>query len=218
VLAFDAGSPLASVALARGDRVVAESSIERAASPESLLSQIDSVLADAGAAPASLGALCVLRGPGSFTGLRIALATALGLRQALQLRVAALPTLRVLAETDESSAAVVAVVDALRGEWFVQAFHRSSGGLEPAAPAELLPGKAFSAPARVPVIGFGAARLAAAAGLDPVQTREPPPLAGVAARLAPRWTRWDPAHLTEPLYLRPAATTPPRRGRRRQRP
>ncbi len=125
VLAFDTGSPITSVAVARGGTVIAEEAVERAGSSDSLLALIDAVLGRAGAEARSLAAICVLRGPGSFTGLRIGLATALGLHQALGVRAAAMPTLRVLAEaSDPRSARVVAVVDALRGEWFAQVFER----------------------------------------------------------------------------------------------
>ena len=86
VLAFDTGSPITSVALARGGDVLAQEAAERASRSDSILALIDAVLARCGAAPRDLDALCVLRGPGSFTGLRIGLATALGLHDALGVR------------------------------------------------------------------------------------------------------------------------------------
>jgi tRNA threonylcarbamoyladenosine biosynthesis protein TsaB len=213
VLALDTGSPITSVAVARGDRVLAETAVERDATSPSVLAEIDAVMSRIGASPAALDAVCVLRGPGSFTGLRIGLATTLGLHQALGVRVAAMPTLRVLAEASAGADRVIATVDARRGEWFLQAFRRAATGLDAEAPPLLVRAEdllAFTTPP-CDLIGFGAARLAAAAGLDPSRVYEPPPLAGIAARLATAWSEWDAALLTEPLYLRPAPTTPPTR-------
>ncbi|HVR30064.1 MAG TPA: tRNA (adenosine(37)-N6)-threonylcarbamoyltransferase complex dimerization subunit type 1 TsaB [Thermoanaerobaculia bacterium] len=207
VLALDTGSPVSSVALARADRVLAQGTVERAATSETLLALVDAVLVEAGAAPAELDAVCVLRGPGSFTGLRIGLATALGLQQALGLRAAAMPTLRVLAEAAAADR-VVAAVDALRGEWFVQAFRRRTA-LEPEGPPELLRPEGLRVPEGAVLVGFDVGRLAAAAGLDAVRVVVPEALAPVAARLAARWPEWDPALLCAPLYLRPAPATAP---------
>jgi tRNA threonylcarbamoyladenosine biosynthesis protein TsaB len=212
VLAFDTGSPITSVALARDRTVIAQDVVERAASSDSLVAVIDAVLRSTGADARALGAICALRGPGSFTGLRVGLATALGLHQALGVRVAAMPTLRVLIEAaDAASARVAGVVDALRDEWFVQIFERGRAR-EEEGPARILPGDAVRSLAVDAVVGFGASRLLVASGGDGPRMIEPPPLAALAARLAADWHCWDPGLLTDPLYLRAAPTTPaPRR-------
>jgi tRNA threonylcarbamoyladenosine biosynthesis protein TsaB len=211
VLAFDTGSPITSVALARDRTVIAQEVVERAASSDSLVAVIDAVLRSNGADARALGAICALRGPGSFTGLRVGLATALGLHQALGVRVAAMPTLRVLIEAADAGARVAAVVDALRDEWFVQIFERGRARVEE-GPARILPGDAVRSLAVDAVVGFGASRLLVASGGDGPRTIEPPPLAALAARLAADWPCWDPGLLSDPLYLRPAPTTPaPRR-------
>lgn len=214
MLAFDTGSPLTSVALARDGAVIAEEAIERTPTSESLLATVDSVLARAGAVPRDLRAVCVLRGPGSFTGLRIGLATALGLHQALAVPVATMPTLRVLAESVAAGAVaarIVAVVDALRGEWFAQPFRRDPGGaIQEEGPPRLVDAIGLRALGGALVVGFGAGRLGTGGDLDAaVEAREPGGLAAVAAQLAATWPVWDPALLTQPLYLRPPPTTPP---------
>jgi tRNA threonylcarbamoyl adenosine modification protein YeaZ len=230
VLAFDTGSPITSVALARGSDVLAQEAAERASSSDSILALIDAVLTRCGVVPRDLGALCVLRGPGSFTGLRIGLATALGLHHALGVAVAVMPTLRVLAEAAVEACAapidrVVAVVDALRGEWFAQGFERHAGlggPLEPSGPPQIVNAATLAAltPAslaprsigQVALVGFGASAIVTAAGGGAALVAiDPPPLAAVAARLAGSWPTWDAALLTEPLYLRPAPTTPAKR-------
>jgi tRNA threonylcarbamoyladenosine biosynthesis protein TsaB len=214
LLAFDTGSPITSVAVARGAIVLAEEAVERASSSDSILALIDAVLARCGAAPRDLGALCVLRGPGSFTGLRIGLATALGLHQALGVPVAAMPTLHVLAEATASRSnveRVVAVVDALRGQWFAQTFARSAAGeLEALAAPALVGAAALASSGTTAIVGFGVGSIDLRAAADPIAI-EPPPLAAVASRFASRWRDWNPGLLTEPLYLRPAPTTPSKR-------
>jgi tRNA threonylcarbamoyl adenosine modification protein YeaZ len=224
-----------SVAVARGDTVLAElarpagvragrgtrrgdpaghAASASGSAPDNLLALIDAALEEAGATPRSLDAVCALRGPGSFTGLRIALATAWGLHQALGLRAAALPTLQVIAEAAAADR-VLAVVDALRGEWFAQTYVRrrpaasgaSSLAVDAEGPARLVGVDALRASPPAVLAGFGADRLAEEAGLTETRVVVPCSLGGVAARLAHRLQVWDAAELTEPLYLRPAPTT-----------
>jgi tRNA threonylcarbamoyladenosine biosynthesis protein TsaB len=171
--------------------------------------------------PRALGGVVALAGPGSFTGLRVGLATALGLHQALGVPAAGLPSLEVLAAAaPEDAGRVVAVVDAQRGEWVAQEFVRSRPGETPTpvsraariAAAELAAGLRDRRPAVV--VGFGLAALAAALGeAAGIALLAPPALAPVAVHLvARRPPAWDAATLTRPLYFRPPAVTLPRRA------
>ncbi|HEV7786734.1 MAG TPA: tRNA (adenosine(37)-N6)-threonylcarbamoyltransferase complex dimerization subunit type 1 TsaB [Thermoanaerobaculia bacterium] len=218
ILILDTGSPLASVAVARGGEVVAARSVGTERSSTRLLDMIREVLEEAGVEMTTLGGVAVLRGPGSFTGVRIGLATVLGFHQALGLPVATPTSFQALAAAAPGDAEIViAAVDALRGEWSAQAFapgpHSSAlGEPELVAGADLprLAGGAGGHPGVV--IGFGVSRLADLPGWPAVlRLVEPGPLASAAARLvtAPE-TVWDPALLTHPLYARPAAFTPAR--------
>jgi hypothetical protein len=65
---------------------------------EELVPQIDTLLREVGIAPASLGAVAVGTGPGGFTGLRVGLATAKALVDALGIPFVALPSGRLLLE------------------------------------------------------------------------------------------------------------------------
>lgn len=223
-LALDAGSPLVSVALARGGEPVAERAVEMERSSVQLLEMIRAVLSEAGARPADLGGVIALRGPGSFTGLRIGLATALGLHQALGIPATAVDTLRAMAAyavpemPPGRAGTVVAAVDALRGDWSAQAFTaeplpRPLGGLE-LLPGSRLP-ELFGDGVRV-LVGFGVSRLAETPDWPEdvrlVEPRPQRPLASMAARMAlhPE-IPWDPALLTSPLYSRPAAISQPKR-------
>lgn len=209
LLAIDAASPRVSIAMGRGPVVLSERAVEIDRSSGRLVDLISEVLAEAGAQASDLGGVVALRGPGSFTGLRVGLATALGFHQALGVRATALSTLRVLATLAEGP--VVAAVDALRGEWSVQAF-------SPSSEMELLPGAQI--PRLFPgdtgtVVGFGVSRLAGPDWPEGVRLLEAGPLAGAAVRLAAvlssnRDLTWDPDLLVRPLYSRPPAITPAR--------
>ncbi len=212
LLALDTGSPLVSVALARNDVVVASRSVEQARSSTRLLEMIQEVLAEAGIVVGDLGGIAVLRGPGSFTGLRIGLATTLGLHQALGVRATAIPTLPVLAAAaGEIGGIVIAAVDALRGDWSVQAF--AAG--RPLGEMDLVPGSELprlAGGSEGVVIGFGVSRLAEILGW-PTHLRfvEPGPLAPTAAILAgTSGTEWNPAFLTSAIYSRPPAISLPK--------
>jgi tRNA threonylcarbamoyl adenosine modification protein YeaZ len=152
-LAFDAGSPFTSAAVARDGALLAESSGESRTGP-SLLLQIDGCLRRAAVAASELDGIVALCGPGSFTGIRVALATALGLRAALAAPVVTLSNLAALAlgclpAADApmgEGAPIFAMVDALRGEWFVQTFHPRGGGLAALGRPERLAASAIVAP------------------------------------------------------------------------
>jgi tRNA threonylcarbamoyladenosine biosynthesis protein TsaB len=212
ILALDTGSPLVSVALAREGTVVAARSVEQERSSTRLLEMVREVLEEAGVAIGDLGGIAVLRGPGSFTGLRIGLATTLGLHQALGVPATAIPSLPVLAASaGAAEETVIAVVDALRGDWSAQAF--TAGG-HPLSEMELVPGPELPklARGRTAVIGFGASRLATLPEW-PAELRivEPGPLAPTAAPLASApGTVWDPGLLTTAIYSRPPAITLPK--------
>lgn len=219
LLALDTGSPLVSVAVGRGGEVLAERAVEIGRSSGQLLEMMGEVLAEAGARAADLGGVVALRGPGSFTGLRIGLATALGLHQALGVPATALPTLQVLAAAVRSGGTegmVVAAVDALRGEWSAQLFadRRPLGAMElahGAGLALLFPESRERQGDPRTVTGFGISRLADLPEWPAdIRLVEAGPLAATAVRLAADIPSWNADLLVHPLYSRPPAVTPPK--------
>jgi tRNA threonylcarbamoyladenosine biosynthesis protein TsaB len=93
-LAFDTSGPSGSVAVGSGTSVLAALSLEvRQEHASRLVPTIDAVLSEAGLAVSGLGGIVVGEGPGSFTGVRVAAATAKGLAHALGLPLFAFPSL-----------------------------------------------------------------------------------------------------------------------------
>jgi tRNA threonylcarbamoyl adenosine modification protein YeaZ len=220
-LAFDTGSPWVSVALARGGAPVAVRAAVMERSSNQVLEMMRAVLAEGGARPADLDGIVALRGPGSFTGVRIGLATALGFHQSLGVAAMALSTFEALAAAvePEPGSILIAAVDALRGDQHVQAFR--GGDLQPLAEPELVPSAEIPAlfdrlgGGRRILAGFGLDRLAGLADRPTDIHRFEPgpdrPLAVVAARLAALpGAVWDPGLLIAPLYSRPPAITLPK--------
>lgn len=106
-----------SVAVGRDDRVLAEVVLGvQTRHAERALPALASALELAGVARADVDAVVVGGGPGSFTGVRVAGATAKGLATALEVPLLAYPSLLALAATVPASGPVCALFDARRGE------------------------------------------------------------------------------------------------------
>jgi len=139
-LAFDTSTPTGVVALLRGDgQVHQRSGPSQSKHGETLIPMIEEVLGEADVRVADLRLVAVGTGPGSFTGLRIGLATARGLGLARAVPVTGVSSLGVMAQRVAAEGAglpVAAVVDAYRGEVYV-ALYGADGGEADGAP--LLP-------------------------------------------------------------------------------
>jgi tRNA threonylcarbamoyladenosine biosynthesis protein TsaB len=118
VLAVETSTLAGGVAVLDGDRVLGEYVLDvRATHSERLMPAIDRLLRDAGWAPADLEGIAVAVGPGSFTGLRIGLSAVKGMALALDIPVAAVPTLDALAALlPHAALPVCPVLDARKNE------------------------------------------------------------------------------------------------------
>jgi tRNA threonylcarbamoyladenosine biosynthesis protein TsaB len=106
---------------------------ERPGHATQLLPLARRVLDAAGTTFADVDRIGVGVGPGTFTGLRIGVATARALAQGTGAELTPVSTLEALADGAGTDRAVLAVLDARRGEAFVAAYQAGARLLEPAA-------------------------------------------------------------------------------------
>lgn len=129
ILAADTSLPILSVALVLDDGLIGAVSLEgKLSRNEKLLPAIDWLLSEAAIERAAIDLFAVTRGPGSFTGVRIGLATMQGLALALGKPVCAMSTHEAIA-LELGRTAIID--DAGRGEFYVSMFE---GGQEVVAP------------------------------------------------------------------------------------
>ena len=113
VLLMDTCGASGSVALAEGDAVVATELLPGRSSSERLVPVVRQMLEAQGWELRELGAIGVVRGPGSFTGMRVGLSAAKGLSEAGEVALVAVSRLAVLVRVGGLG---LAVLDAGRGE------------------------------------------------------------------------------------------------------
>lgn len=129
ILAIDTCGAIGTVALVdlgnATDTVTCIQQVElggRSASAQ-LMPAIQLLLDEAGLGLASLKALLVVNGPGSFTGVRVGLSTAKGLAHATGVPIVAISRLAVLANLSEESNSL-ALLDAGRNEFYARRAER----------------------------------------------------------------------------------------------
>ncbi len=123
VLALEAATADLSVALLRGEDLVDEISAPVGPAAETLLPTVDQLLDRAGVALGELEAFAISIGPGSFTSLRVGIATVKGLAFESDLPIAPVSTLAALARAaDPTDRLVVPMLDARRGEVYAAAY------------------------------------------------------------------------------------------------
>ena len=101
----------------------------RVSQSATLLNDISNSLDEAGVKLAEVDLFACASGPGSFTGLRIGIATLKALAASLARPCAGVPTLHAVAHAGGLSRATVALLPAGRGEVFAQKFSVSEGGV-----------------------------------------------------------------------------------------
>jgi tRNA threonylcarbamoyladenosine biosynthesis protein TsaB len=136
LLAFDASTPRCVIAVgwvdvaAGAHALVVADDEDEAADQASvrLMPRIAGVLAGAGIEARTLAAVACGRGPGTFTGSRVAVASAMGLAYGLGRPVVPVSTLAALAASAGHEGTVLAVLDARRGEVYGGCWRCGGGG------------------------------------------------------------------------------------------
>jgi tRNA threonylcarbamoyladenosine biosynthesis protein TsaB len=222
LLALDTSTRAGSVAVQAPDgRILAERSSEVSTHSESLLAMIDAALGDAGVELGGLAAIACGAGPGSFTGLRIGLATAKGLCFASARPLLLISSLAALAAQGPAGALAIACLDARKGEVFLGPFIDGQPideerAARPEGVAILLAGWRAAAvgrgaPEELILIGDAPARYPELATL--ARWVRATPGAAALARLARRRLErgeQDDLDAATPRYIRPPEITSPR--------
>jgi tRNA threonylcarbamoyladenosine biosynthesis protein TsaB len=130
LLALDTSTLIAGVCVLIDGQVAAEARERVTTHSERLMVLVDGALRQAGLAPGDLDAVACGAGPGSFTGLRIGLATAKGLCYALSRPLVLISSLEALAAR-VTDGRVAAVLDAHKSEVYAALYDAKEGVLSP---------------------------------------------------------------------------------------
>lgn len=214
LLAIETATEACSVALWCDGAVRERFEIAPRRHTELVLPWAGQLLAEAGIARSQLDVLACGRGPGAFTGVRLAVALTQGLALALDRPVVAVSTLAALAFDADAAPgeAVLAAIDARMGEVYLGEFERESDELRALSSERLLvPAAATADPARRWIgvgTGFdaegGALRVALGSAMRRVDASALPHAAAVARLAVQAHARGESmaAERLEPAYLR----------------
>ena len=210
LLAIETSTEACSVAVYVDGAVHARHELAPRRHTQLVLPWAEQLLAEAGLARRELDAIAVGRGPGAFTGVRLAIALAQGLALALDRPVVPVSTLAVLAMQGEGE--ILAAIDARMGEVYVGRFRRTDGpGVVALGAEQVLPPSRVELPAE-PVHGVGtgfdaeggALRQRLGARLASVAADALPNAADLSRLAAAAFARGEAvdASRVEPAYLR----------------
>lgn len=116
ILSFDTSTEACSCALYIDGEIQDRSVIAPRKHAALILTMVDELLSEAGLKPSQLDLLAFGRGPGNFTGLRIACGVAQGIAFAVDIPVAPISSLAILAQAAQNKTKVLAVIDARMAE------------------------------------------------------------------------------------------------------
>jgi tRNA threonylcarbamoyladenosine biosynthesis protein TsaB len=182
-----------------------------------LLPALRDTMRDAGVRPTEIDAVVVGTGPGSYTGLRVGIATALGLARGSGARLFALPSMEALVfgECAPGEEACV-LLDARAGELYFARYRRSDEGVEPIFEPCITNRDEVRSLLEGARTLFADAAALKAAGLerDDLDVRDAVPRAAALLDLGCRRLEREGPHSAEevqPLYLRGFAGRPRKR-------
>jgi tRNA threonylcarbamoyladenosine biosynthesis protein TsaB len=220
VLCIDTATRRGSIALAAAGGIIASELPEPGAHARDLLARIDTLIGQLGGGREDLAGIVVVVGPGSFTGVRVGMATAKGIGYSLDIPVVGISTLEAMAMASvpvlaPSVGQVCPAIEAGRGEVYASLFAVNGGRVERRGPDRAWkPGDlAAELPHGAVLIGDGAPLVNAAAGGGYAAIESPalaPAMAAAASRLIPPGGRYAAGGLG-PNYVRPSDAEAARR-------
>ena len=217
ILALETATLVSSVALATADKLLAEITLQtKKTHSELLMPHIDKILTMAEVSRADIKAVTVSIGPGSFTGLRIGLATAKTLAYVLKVPLIGVPTLAALAYGCLVPGIILApMLDAQKGNVYQAIFEWRGGELKELMPPTVIginEALAHLASYNTPVVLLGEAAVLHREKIEKIGNHlvlAPPHLiiqrAGSVATLGHQMIRQGIEHdvmALEPLYIR----------------
>lgn len=145
ILSLETATLAGSIAVSRGPTILAKQVGRPDVShSNTLLTDIDEILSKLDLSIRDFDLFAVANGPGSFTGLRIGLATVKALATTLDRSCIGIPTLEAIAQSAGVADAIVALMPAGRGEVFVQMFSTADGAVTASdSPQHLSPERAI---------------------------------------------------------------------------
>lgn len=129
ILAVETSTEYCSVALWQDGTVNERCELVGQRHSEVLMAMVDALLKDAALGIKDVDGIAFGKGPGSFTGVRIACGVAQGLALGLDVNVVGVCTLHALAEASGKEK-VIAALDARMGELYLAAYERRAGSWE----------------------------------------------------------------------------------------
>lgn len=135
ILLLETSTEICSVALSKGNSVIAQRVISQPNSHSQKLSLlIQEVIEEAGVSCSELSAIAVSKGPGSYTGLRIGVSSAKGFAYGLDIPLISIETLRILEKGVKRKfpdSGVVAMIDARRMEVYSEIYDSNGEVIKP---------------------------------------------------------------------------------------
>ena len=207
ILALDTSTLTASAALLDGEVIVGECELDVSSHTVDLLERVADLMR--GVPWATIDAVAVGAGPGSFTGLRVGMATAKGLAFAASRPLWVVSSLAALAWGASRDGLIIPALDARRGELYAGFYRRAGDRLSELAPERVMPPTDLAAAIAMVGGGFvvGDALIAHREALfefgDGGGARSTPSAVAVA-QLAARGERIDMLDRGAPVYVRPS--------------
>ncbi len=209
ILAIETATRTGSVAVMRGDKVLSSQEGDPSISHSTnLIEMVEEVLHQSRARLLDIDVFAVAVGPGSFTGLRIGLATVKAFAESNARRIVGISTLAAVAHASGYEGLVVSLLPAGRGEVFAQLFSVGDGMVEEQdVAAHLSPAETFARYGYTPDLhwtGEGITKLSGYLGnVSPGPAQLASSFAALALRGIPDGKRGAPEKLG-PVYVRPS--------------